>query len=71
MVQLMAEDNNVLLMVSVLVKSTMKGPPSKGSVLSRISQANVPVANGVIHFIDSPLALVTKSIVDYIKVHES
>ncbi|OQR74471.1 fasciclin-1-like [Tropilaelaps mercedesae] len=52
---------------TLLVKSTTKGPASKGSVLSRISQANVPVSNGVIHFIDSPLALVTKSIADYIK----
>ncbi|XP_022666453.1 fasciclin-1-like isoform X2 [Varroa jacobsoni] len=51
----------------LLIKSTQKGPASIGSVLSRIILANVPVSNGVIHFINSPLGLITQSVVSYIQ----
>lgn len=59
---------NLCLYISVLIKSTQKGPASIGSVLSRIILANVPVSNGVIHFINSPLGLITQSVVSYIQV---
>ncbi|XP_028967050.1 fasciclin-1 [Galendromus occidentalis] len=55
--------------IPVLVKSTSVGnkPGEKTSIVSRLHLANVPVENGVVHFIGAPLGFPTKSVWDYLQ----
>ena len=56
-------------MISVLVKSTMSlGQQERTSVVARLNIANVPVENGVVHFIESPLGIASKTVWQYLQV---
>ena len=41
---------------------------AKGMVVARIIKGNIPVKNGVVHLIDKPLMIVSRSLFEYLRV---
>ena len=43
---------------------------AKGMVVARIIKGNIPVKNGVVHLIDKPLMIVSRSLFEYLRVSD-
>lgn len=59
-------DGYILYAQSNIVHNYIKKSTIKGLALSKIIRANIPVENGVIHLIETPLIIIDKTIWDFI-----
>ena len=57
----------------IIVEShTVKGNRhhTRQKVIANVVKANIPVSNGIVHFIDKPLVIVKNPLLDYLKQEE-
>lgn len=61
---------NILILLGYVKSHTVLGDPKhpSGVVLSEVVFANIPVQNGVVHLIRQPLAIIDKTIQQFIEV---